>query len=232
MKPDRRVPVVPLVAVAVCAVLLHSHIEAPMGWTAGLLVAVYATLVLRGLVRQRRFVRSLRSLAWDGELAGTPVRWVHGVAPFVAGIARPRIYCDPQMRATLTASQQRAVILHEHYHQRRRDPFRLVLDGALEPFAAVSRTLAEHLHAREVAREVAADRYAIRNGASRADVAGALVAILDLDGAALAPGFTSALEARVHALAHQAPPAVVSRWTRLAMYVVTFSLIPLCIVWF
>jgi beta-lactamase regulating signal transducer with metallopeptidase domain len=227
---DRRVRFIPVVLIASCATLLHSHVDALMLWVGALSAAVYVSQELRGLAIHTRFVRSLRRFAGDGELAGVWVQSVPGVVPFVAGILRPRIYCDPQMSSGLTAPQQRAVLLHEQHHQRRRDPLRLLLSGAFRPFAMLSPSLAAHLHAREVAREIAADRYAIRNGTSRADVAGALAAVLRLDGTTLAPGFTSVVEARIEALAGQEPPRPGTwRTWRTTQYVVATGLVVVCI---
>lgn len=233
MSSDRGIPVVPLGVIVACAAVLHSHPERPMAWTATVLAVIYVVMVVREVLRHRRFLRSLDQLASEGELGGVPVRWVPGVAPFVAGILRPRIYCDPQIRSRLTSGQQRAVVLHERYHQRRRDPLRLLLGGALRPLGQVSRRIAAHLDARDVAREIAADRYAIRNGASRSDVAGALVAILAIDGVAMAPGFATALEARVDALLRDgAQPAGVPSARRLLHYVVAAGVVALCTVVF
>ncbi|CAN5869792.1 hypothetical protein BH23ACT10_BH23ACT10_25530 [soil metagenome] len=229
--PERRVRLIPVVVIAGCAALLHSHGDAPMAWAGAVLAIVYVAQLVRGLTSHTRFVRSLRRFAWDGELAGVAVRWVPGVAPFVAGVLRPRIYCDPQMSARLTARQQRAVMLHERRHQRRRDPLRLLLSGALRPLARLSPSLAAHLHAREVAREIAADRYAIRNGATRGDVAGALAAVLGIEGARLAPGFASVVEARVRALADEEPPRTGAPWIwRMTQYVVATGLVAICLV--
>lgn len=233
MSPDRRVPVVLLGVIVACAAVLHSHHERPMAWTVTVLAVIYVVMVVREVLRHRRFLRSLDQLASEGELGGVAVRWVPGVAPFVAGILRPRIYCDPQIRARLTSGQQRAVVLHERYHQRRRDPLRLLLAGALRPLGHVSRRVAQHLDARDVAREIAADGYAIRNGASRADVAGALVAILAIDGVAVAPGFATALEARVDALLHHGAQPAGMRWARrLLCYKIAAGVVAFCTVVF
>lgn len=233
MTPPRRFPVAPLAVLPACAVVLHSHPQRPMAWTVVVLVVVYSALVVRAMLRHSRFVRSLRQLASDGELGGVRVHWVNGVAPFVAGVARPRIYCDPEIRSRLTSGQQRAVVLHERYHQRRWDPLRLLLSGALRPLEHVSRTVAEWLRARDVAREIAADRYAVRHGASRADIAGALVAILAIDGVAVAPGFATALEARVDALIHGAPRSQRSPWGRRVLRrTLGVGIVALCVVVF
>lgn len=166
---------------------------------------MYLALVARRLLDHGRFVRSLRCLSYEGELSGVPVNYLDGVAPFVAGIVHPRLYCDPELVRTLTARQQRAVALHERHHIRRRDPLRLQLSSALRPVARLLPALHARLDAHEVRYEIAADRFALRHGVTRADVAGALLAMLENDRLHLAPGFVSAAEARLRALTGDTP---------------------------
>jgi beta-lactamase regulating signal transducer with metallopeptidase domain len=185
--------------------LLDSHLDRPTLSLLGGGVLLYLGLVARRLVDHGRFVRSLRRLAREGELGGVPVNYVDGVAPFVAGIVRPRLYCHPELVRTLTARQQRAVALHERHHIQRRDPLRLQLSSALRPLARLLPALHAHLDAHEVRYEIAADRFALRHGVTRADVAGALLAMLENDRLHLAPGFVSAAEARLRALTGDTP---------------------------
>jgi beta-lactamase regulating signal transducer with metallopeptidase domain len=193
------------VPVVVCVTLLDSHHDRPTQLVLGAIALFYLALLAARLFEHDRFVRSLRRLAFDGELGGVPVKYVNGVAPFVAGIVRPHMYCDPELVHTLTVPQQRAVALHERYHLQRRDPLRLQLSTALRPLAILLPRLRAPLDARQVRYEVAADRFALQHGATRADLAGALLAMLEDDRLHLAPGFISAAEIRLRALTGDTP---------------------------
>jgi beta-lactamase regulating signal transducer with metallopeptidase domain len=197
---SRWIVIAALVPVVVCVTLLDSHLDRPTHFVFGGIALLYLALVAGRLFEHGRFVRSLRRLAFDGELGGVPVKYVNGVAPFVAGIVRPRMYCDPELVHTLTVRQQRAVALHERYHLQRRDPLRLQLSTALRPLVILLPRLHDRLDAHQVRYEVAADRFALRHGATRADLAGALLAMLEDGRLHLAPGFISAAEIRLRAL--------------------------------
>lgn len=183
-----------------CALLVHSHLDRPTLSFVVLLALLYATQVARRLVAHVLFARSLQRLAWDGSLAGLPVRHVQGLAPFVAGIMRPHVYCDPRFSESFTISQRRAVALHEQHHVRRRDPLRLQFSSALRPLGRFSPGVRALLDAHDVRYEIAADRHALRNGATGADLAGALLALLEDRSVQFSPGFVSATEARLQAL--------------------------------
>jgi beta-lactamase regulating signal transducer with metallopeptidase domain len=201
----RRIAIAALVPVVVCGTLLHSHFDGPAAVVLAGIALVYLALVARRLLEHARFVRSLRRFAVEGEFGGAPVRYVDGLAPFVAGIVRPHMYCDPELARRLPVPQQRAVVLHELHHVQRRDPLRLQLTSALRPLARLLPGLRTRLDAHEARYEIAADRFALRHGATRADVAGALLAMLDDDGLYLAPGFVSAAESRLRALTGDTP---------------------------
>lgn len=221
------------VAVAgVCVLMLDSHIDGPVLWVSVALAGAYGAQVTRSLWRHGRFVRSLYRLSWDGQLGGIPVRFLPGAVPFVAGILRPRVYCDPQLADLLTPRQQRAVALHELHHQHRRDPLRLQFGGALRPVASVSSTLRTHLETWETGYEIAADQYAIRHGATRSDVAGALAALLEHRGLRFAPGFASTAELRIRALRgdNVAVGTARARWIGRARLVTAGALVAACIV--
>jgi hypothetical protein len=75
----------------------------------------------------------------------------------------------------------------------------------LRPLATLLPGLRVRLDAHEIRYEIAADRFALRHGATRADVAGALLAMLEDDRLRLAPGFVSAAETRLRALSGDTP---------------------------
>lgn len=221
-----------LVVAGVCVLMLDSHVDGPVLWVSVAFAVAYGTQVVRHLWRHHRFVMSLHRLSWDGHLGGVPVRFLPGAVPFVAGIIRPRVYCDPELAAALTPSQQRAVALHELHHQRRRDPLRLQFGGALRPVASVSPTVRNHLAMWEAGYEIAADQYALRHGATRRDVAGALAAVLEHGGLRVAPGFASTADLRIRALRDDqvAAGTTRARWIGRARLVAAAALVVSCIV--
>jgi beta-lactamase regulating signal transducer with metallopeptidase domain len=225
-----RIAVAAFVPAVVCGTLLDSHFDGPTVVVLAGIALVYLALVAWRLLDHTRFVRSLRRLAVEGEFGGVPVRYVNGLAPFVAGIVRPHMYCDPDLARRLTVSQQRAVVLHELHHVQRRDPLRLQLTTALRPLAGPLPGLRARLDAHAARYEIAADRFALRHGATRADVAGALLAMLGDDGLHLAPGFVSAAETRLRALTGDTPAGSESSTSLAALLVVAACAVIACLI--
>lgn len=221
-----------LFALAVCTVLLDSHLDRPTQLVLGSIALLYVTQVARGLIDHVRLVRSLQNLTSEGELGGVPVKYVNGVAPFVAGILRPHVYCDPALVCRLTRQQQRAVALHEHHHLVRRDPLRLQMSRALRPLGQLLPRLGARLDLHEARCEVAADRYALANGATRADIAGALLAMIEDDRLSRVPGFLTVAEVRLRALQGE-PPEFVAKPGEVALAaIVTLCPVIACLVFF
>jgi hypothetical protein len=171
--------------------------------------------------RHRRLVRGLWSASSPTLLAGMSVRTGDiSDAAFVAGLGRPTIFCDRHLPEHLSASQLEAVLLHERAHQRAWDPARLLLVEIAAPalgLAPVGRAWLAWLLAQ---REIAADRYAMAHGATRADLAGALLQVPPLAQAHVA-GFASAVDLRLRALLGDQPQPVVPRVIRRATTVLS-----------
>lgn len=162
--------------------------------------ALLAVLLAVAALRHVALVRGLRRCSVPAELSGTPVRVGRlGDAAFVAGLQRPAIYCDERLPQQLTAGELQAVLLHEQAHQRAFDPARLLVLGLLAPIARPFATGQQWLASSLARREVAADRYALANGARRGDLAGALLKLPPLTRAHVA-GFTPAVDLRLQAL--------------------------------
>jgi hypothetical protein len=227
---SRSIAIATLLPAVVCVTLLHSHLDRTTTSVLGGMVLVYLVLLARRLLDHSRFVRSLRRLTFVGVLSGVPVLYLDGAAPFVAGIVRPHVYCDPELVRRLTVPQRRAVALHERYHLQRRDPLRLELSSALRPLARLLPGLGARLDAYEVRCEIAADRFALRNGATRADVAGALLAMLEDDRLRRAPAFVSAADTRLRALTGDAPTGYERSKGVAVMYGLAASAILACLV--
>jgi len=135
------------------------------------LAALSATSVVRGgasafrrIRAQRRLVRALPPCA-PATIGGTAVRVFRGDRPraFCAGLARPRIFVSTGAWRLLSRDELAAVVAHERYHARRRDPARLLVIRVLRDalfFLPVLRD-AERRYAALV--EVAADEAAVRS---------------------------------------------------------------------
>lgn len=168
-----------------------------------LLAAALAGRLILHAIAHSRVAHMLLADSRAGIHAGVELRWrSFGAGAAVAGLRRPAIFCDPSLRHRLTASELGAVVLHERHHQVRRDPGRLLVFAAVEPLARLHPRGRGWLARRRAWIEVAADRYALDNGASRRGLAGAIVKLGDVEGSALAAGFSSAQELRLRALVH------------------------------
>lgn len=199
---DRRVVAAFVVGVgAFCAVgAVVGHHVSETRIVLGLAAAVVAVAAVRAALRHRAVVRGLQRCSSPTELAGIPVRTGPlGDAALVAGLRRPTIYCDARLPERLTAAELRAVLLHERAHQQALDPARLLVLGLValvaRRLACGRRWIAEAL----ARREIAADRYAMANGARRGDLASALLKLPPLTRAHVA-GFTPAVDLRLQAL--------------------------------
>lgn len=162
--------------------------------------ALLAVLLAVAALRHVLLVRGLRRCSVPAELAGTRVRVGRlGDAAFVAGLQRPVIYCDERLPQELTAGELQAVLLHERAHQRAFDPARLLVLGLLAPIARPFAVGRQWLASALARREVAADRYALANGARRDELASALLQLPPLTQAHVA-GFTPAVDLRLQVL--------------------------------
>ncbi|MEP6640132.1 MAG: hypothetical protein ABJC39_12350 [Chloroflexota bacterium] len=201
------------VSAAACAASLTGFgpvriILAVLG-SAGLLIAVS---IAWDAERHRRLARLLDRLAEPAVLGDMPVGVVDGVGPAcVAGLRHPRIYCASDLAARLEPVELRAVLLHERHHQIDHAPARFILlDALARPLErlAMGRGWLTRARARI---EIAADRYALASGATRADLASALIKL----GAHPAPSgvaaYTASSELRLRALLGD-PPERASSW--------------------
>lgn len=195
--------------------------------TLGVMPLIAAMVYQAG--RHERLARGLARLAYHGTLAGEPVKVVPGLAaPLVAGLWRPRIFSGDDMDARLDEEELRAVILHERHHQRDRATLRLVVLSALAPLlgrTVLSRAWLERERARI---EIAADAYALAEGASRPAMASALLKLSIGPALTWAPGFATAADLRVRALLGE--PTGLDVDCRRAWIVQTVLLVAACLV--
>jgi predicted transcriptional regulator len=165
-------------------------------------VAVGAALarVRAGLARRARSARRLRAMSRPTKIADVPVRtgtFRHGA--FVAGVLRPRIYCDERLAAELPPDQLRGVMLHELAHQRARDPLRLVLLEVVAPLLRPFPTGRAWLAWATAQPEIRADEHALAHGVSRSNLAAALLA-MGRHGRPHLAGFVTAIDLRLQVL--------------------------------
>lgn len=124
-----------------------------------------ATRILRGRVRSGRLPApwGLEAVAVRARLAGR-VDVVDEQEPFcfTYGMVAPRVAVSARLAELMTGEELGAVLAHEHYHVRNRDPLKLVVGRALSRAFFFLPVLAP-LHRRYLAgRELVADRWALR----------------------------------------------------------------------
>jgi hypothetical protein len=112
-------------------------------------------------------------------------------------VLRPSIYLTSAAFDMLTPGERVAVVLHEVHHASTLAPVRAALVQAWDYAGWAFARLDAALAARLAGIEIEADRFALLAGASRRDLASALVR---LDPEAMALGFTGGGDQRVRAL--------------------------------
>jgi Zn-dependent protease with chaperone function len=81
---------------------------------------------------------------------------------FCLGFWRPRIWLTAGLVELLSDQELAAVVAHEVYHYRRRDPLRLLIGRALQSAFFFLPLMADLARASEIHQEVAADQLAVR----------------------------------------------------------------------
>jgi beta-lactamase regulating signal transducer with metallopeptidase domain len=188
----------------ICAPGPLAAIDDALDALAAVALAIVAALTLSILWQARRHRRLATLLEDDAQpalVADHSVLLVSGLAtPYVAGLARPQIYFPSDLTDRLTDEEVRAVVLHERHHQVTHAPMRLVALAALGPVVGhvgVGRRWSER---RRAAIEIAADEHALRFGASRPDLARALLKLGQVDLDPALPSYASASELRLRHL--------------------------------
>ena len=195
-----------------------------MGLLVGLSVAWHAE-------RHRRLASLLDRLAEPAVLGEMQVGVVDGIGPAcVAGLRRPRIYCASDLAIQLEPVELRAVLLHERHHQIDRAPARLILlDAVAWPLRRL--TMGRRwLAGARTQIEIAADRYALTSGATRADLASALLKLGDQDAPLGVAGYAASSEVRLRALLDDAPERLPDRPPWIAAILVSAGVLLICLV--
>lgn len=172
----------------------------------------FAGSELRESTRQARLVELPRAAANAARAAGLidlldVVDAPHPFA-FVYGWLRPRVCLSTGLVARLSEAELTAVLHHERWHLRRRDPVRLLVvrtaTTALGWLPGMKPLAAQYT----LAAEVAADRYAVAAMGSARWLAGALSKIVESEEPRGTVAFAGLAEARIAALAGEARPVV------------------------
>jgi beta-lactamase regulating signal transducer with metallopeptidase domain len=179
-----------------------------------------ATLSLIRTLLSRRVTVSRRvaGLATSLELASR-IDVVRDPRPFsfCYWFRRPRICLSTGLIKRLDDAELRAVLLHERYHLRQRDPLRLVIARYFAAGLYVVPVVEELVEYYTVQKEVAADQAAVRAMGGVRELASALFKVLpdadDVDLGLLVPvGSLSVTEARIDQLIDgRAVPLALSR---------------------
>jgi len=209
------IPVAVLATLLVGGCMVGVGLASPaLGAGLGLVAAAAAAPIVWRLltcgVRHLQVARALERDSAPGRLGAIMLRWRpsgSGSGAVVAGLRAPAIYCDSELRRSLSSGELTAVVLHERHHQLRRDPLRLLVLAALDPLVALVPEGRRWLEVRRARLEVGADLFALRHGADRADLARAILK-LGAAGATTAPtataSFAAAVELRLRALVQDA----------------------------
>ncbi len=255
MRPLVWVPILGATAVAVACVLVAVAggttcapgmaatvcLGGPVSSIRDLLGVAVATGVIAGVLlaasivsqarRHRRLSTVLDRAASPARLADQEVRLVPGLgAPHVAGLAHPRIYCPADLADRLDESELRAVLLHERHHQLAHASARLVVLAAILPAVGRLEAGRRWVERRRAALEIAADVHALGAGASRAELARALLKLGSASLDVSLPSYSSASELRLRHLTGETIPA--SRGPdSLAPVVLPVVAFAACLVW-
>lgn len=199
---------------AACAAGIVWHVAAEIALASAAVATVLvgvAAGILRRAVAHRRVTRGHLEAATVEQLAGTTVHVGPYRGAFVGGLWRPHIFVGREVAGRLREDELRAVVLHERAHQRARDPLRILALETLAPWLARTRIGAEWVTVQLASREIAADRFAIEQGASREAIASALLEVPAAEPATA--GFTSVVDLRLRALLDgELPSTRSSRW--------------------
>ena len=134
---------------------------------------------------------------------------------YTAGLVRPRIWVSTALALDLTADELDAVLWHEREHLLRRDPLRVVIARTIASLFIIIPTIRLAATRFEVAKELDADRAAVRAQRGPAALAGALVALGSRPGSGeLAIGAWSMTNVRVDQLCGEDPATLLPRASR------------------
>lgn len=192
----------------------------------GVSSAVLDGLSARGLLRRLRTVRCPADAALLAVVSEVGLQdrvdLVEDEAPFAfaAGFLQPRIIVSSALTALLDADELRAVLRHESWHARRRDPLRHLLARATGRALFFIPLVSDLWRRYQVESELAADASAV-SSQGRGPLARALLKVVDAAAAGapafLPSGFLSMLDVRISYLLHPEDGVTLPglRWPRV-----------------
>jgi Zn-dependent protease with chaperone function len=213
-----------MASVVAVLVLILATFGVSLGLTS-LFRQLLATLSLIRTLLSRRVTVSRRvgDIATSVDLPGR-IDVVRDPRPFsfCYWFRRPRICLSTGLIKRLDDAELRAVLLHERYHLRQRDPLRLVIARYFAAGLYVVPVVEELVEYYTVQKEVAADQAAIRAMGGVRDLASALFKVLpDADevelGLLVPVGSLSVTEARIDQLVDGHPVPLALSWASIAL---------------
>lgn len=227
-----------------CLALIDVLQARVLGGMAGVAIAAGLAIMFpllvslaRQLVRTYRFVghalqteqdeqpQMLRRVARRAGLDGR-IRLVDSpdVLAFCFGLWRPRVCVSTAVLRELSEPQLEAILRHEAWHVRRRDPLRSLLANAIAAACWFVPLAGELVRVYKIRQELAADAGAVHGMRGPVPLAGALYHVAMKHDARLAPlpatGAFGALDARIDYLVDGSPPPIAPR-TRPAGLIIT-----------
>lgn len=97
---------------------------------------------------------------------------------FVLGIRNPKIYISTGLISTLSKKEFEAVLAHEYYHLENRDTFTILILSIVNSISFIFPVLSDFVRNYRVAREIAADKFAVSKMGENHDLMSALQKIL------------------------------------------------------
>lgn len=149
---------------------------------------------------------------------------------YTAGLLRPRIWVSTALARGLAVDELDAVLWHEREHLLRRDPLRVLIVRVISSLFVIVPLVRVAALRFEVAKELDADRAAVRAQRGPAALAGALVALGDRPAPTdVAIGAWSMTTARVDQLCGEDPSSLLPRSSRrvraLSLAALVFALL-------
>lgn len=134
---------------------------------------------------------------------------------YTAGLVRPQVWASTALARGLTADELEAVLWHEREHLLRRDPLRVLIVRVISSLFVIVPLVRVAALRFEVAKELDADRAAVRAQRGPAALAGALMALGSRTAPAdVAIGAWSMTNVRVDQLCGEDPSSLLPRSSR------------------
>lgn len=139
-------------------------------------------IVLSRRLAKRLNTMDVRSLTekLNKQLGKQDIIVVHGTKPlaFTTGFLKPRIILSTELLDLLDDKELQAVVLHEDYHRRHRDPLKMFVVSLLSDALWFLPVLKRWMHDYRMMRELLADKAAIQTMGSQLELSSALLKLI------------------------------------------------------